>query len=311
MSALICGSFAFDTLMGFGGRFGDEILPDQVHRLNVAFLVPSLNRQFGGCAGNIAYSLNLLGGDGYAMGTVGKDFRPYQEWMDEKGISRRYLKEIDDAYCAQAYITSDADGNQITAFHPGAMDNADEQKVPTDGSIDLGVIAPDGKGGMVEHAKQFADAGIEFIFDPGQGLPMFDGDELKTLIDQATYVSVNAYEAQMIGDKTGLSDDEIAAKVKAFMVTKGGDGATIHADGKTINVPAANPASVNDPTGCGDAFRAGLIVGLQNGYDWETVGRMATLMGTIKVEHDGTQNHSFSIDEFWARFEREFDRKAA
>ncbi len=311
MSALICGSFAFDTLMSFEGRFADEILPNQVHRLNVAFLVPSLNRQFGGCAGNIAYSLNLLGGDGFAMGTVGKDFRPYREWMDENGISRKYLKEIDDAYCAQAYITTDADGNQITAFHPGAMGHAHEQTVPTDGSIDLGVIAPDGKDGMVQHAKQFADAGIDFIFDPGQGLPMFDGDELKTAIDQAAYISVNEYEAQMISEKTGLSEEEIAGKVKAFLVTKGGDGATIHADGKRMEVPAGKPASVNDPTGCGDAFRAGLIVGLQNGYDWETTGRMATLMGTIKVEHNGTQNHVLTYDEFMARFEREFERKVA
>ncbi|NNC23405.1 carbohydrate kinase family protein [Salinisphaera sp. USBA-960] len=311
MSALICGSIAFDTLMSFEGRFADEILPDHVHRLNVSFLVPNLDRQFGGCAGNIAYSLNLLGGEGYAMGAVGKDFRPYQDWLDQHGISRKYVKEIEDTYCAQAYITSDADGNQFTAFHPGAMNRAHEQHVPTDDSIDLGVIAPDGKDGMVQHAKQFADAGIDFIFDPGQGLPMFDGDELKTAIDQAAYVSVNEYEAQVIGEKTGLSVAEIAARVKAFIITSGADGATIHVGGRTINVPAATPASVNDPTGCGDAFRAGLIVGLQEGYDWEITGRMATLMGTIKVEHDGTQNHALTRDEFRARFEREFERKVA
>lgn len=309
MSALICGSFAFDTIMVYSGQFKNEILPDQVHMLNVSFLVPDMRREFGGCAGNIAYSLALLGGDGKAMGTVGKDFDDYADWMDQHGISRDYIKRIDNAYTAQAYITTDMDDNQITAFHPGAMNNAHEQSVPADAGITLGIVSPDGKDGMVSHAQQFADAGIDFIFDPGQGLPMFNGEELRTIIDQAAYLAVNDYESKLVCDRTGLSEADIAAKLKALVVTKGAKGSLIYADGKTHEIPTGNPSALSDPTGCGDAFRAGLIYGLQQGYDWETTGRIASLMGTIKIERPGTQNHRFTMDEFKARFAKEFGRE--
>ncbi|MDA3921084.1 MAG: carbohydrate kinase family protein [Salinisphaera sp.] len=306
MSALICGSFAFDTIMVYSGQFKNEILPNQVHMLNVSFLVPELRREFGGCAGNIAYSLALLGGEGQAMGTVGKDFDDYADWMDEHGISREYIKVIDDAYTAQAYITTDLDDNQITAFHPGAMAQAHVQKVPTDAGITLGLVSPDGKEGMVEHAQQFAEASIDFIFDPGQGLPMFNGSELRAIIDQACYLTVNDYESQLVRERTGLSEKEIAGKLKALIVTKGAKGSVIHADSKTYEIPVCSPAALADPTGCGDAFRAGLIYGLQNGLDWETIGRVASLMGTIKIERPGTQNHRFTMDEFKGRYRSEF-----
>ncbi|MES1949294.1 PfkB domain protein [Salinisphaera sp. S4-8] len=311
MSALICGSFAYDTIMVYTGHFKNEILPDRVHMLNVSFLVPEMRREFGGCAGNIAYSLKLLGGEGVPMGTVGTDFDDYAAWMDEHGISREYLKGVDDAYTAQAYITTDLDDNQITAFHPGAMNYAHEQQVPADAGITLGIVSPDGKDGMVQHAAQFAEAGIDFIFDPGQGLPMFNGDELRRFLEQAAYVTVNDYEAELMCDRTGLSVTDMAKQLKAMIVTKGGEGSVIHADGEQIKIPAGSPTALADPTGCGDAFRAGLIWGLQQGLDWPTIGRVASLMGTIKIERPGTQNHRFTMDEFKARYKQEFERELA
>lgn len=305
MSALICGSFAYDTIMVFQGQFRNEILPDKVHMLNVAFLVPEMRREFGGTAGNIAYNLNLLGGEGKPMGTVGSDFDDYAQWMDRHGISREYLKTIAEAYTAQAYITTDLEDNQITAFHPGAMNHAHEQTVPRNG-VTLGILAPDGRDGMIQHAKQFADNGIPFIFDPGQGLPMFDGDDLKYFLDLATYVTVNDYESEMMQDRTGLTSDQMAERVEAFIVTRGARGSVIRTNGDTYEVPSARPAALNDPTGCGDAYRAGLIYGLQRGMDWETAGRVASLMGAIKIEHHGTQNHSFTPDQFAERFKNEF-----
>jgi adenosine kinase len=309
MSALICGSFAYDTIMVYTGHFKNEILPDRVHMLNVSFLVPEMRREFGGCAGNIAYSLKLLGGDGAPMGTVGCDFDDYSEWLDEHGISREYLKQVEDAYTAQAYITTDLDDNQITAFHPGAMNHAHEQAIPTDAGVTLGIVSPDGKDGMVQHAAQFAEAGIDFIFDPGQGLPMFNGEELKRFLDQASYVTVNDYESQLMLDRTGMTLEDMAAQLKALIVTKGGQGSVIFADGKRIAIPAGSPTALADPTGCGDAFRAGLIYGLQQGMDWETTGRVASLIGTIKIERPGTQNHHFTMADFEARFKQEFERE--
>ena len=306
MSALICGSFAYDTIMVYTGHFKNEILPDRVHMLNVSFLVPEMRREFGGCAGNIAYSLKLLGGDGEPMGTVGKDFDDYAAWMDKHGISRDRLKQIDDAYTAQAYITTDLDDNQITAFHPGAMNHAHEQTVPANAGIDLGIVSPDGKDGMVAHAEQFAEAGIDFIFDPGQGLPMFNGDELNRFIDQASYLTVNDYEASLITDRTGLTHEQVAERLKALIVTRGGEGSLIYTGGRKIEVPAAQATALADPTGCGDAYRAGLIYGLQQGMDWETIGRVASLAGTIKIESPGTQNHHFTLDSFKERYKHEF-----
>ena len=305
MSALICGSYAYDTIMVFGDRFQRHILPDQVHMLNVSFLVPELRREFGGCAGNVAYNLKLLGGEAYGMGTVGHDFGPYAQWLDAQGISRKFLREVP-AFTAQAYITTDVDDNQITAFHPGAMSFSHENAVPRDAGITIGMVSPDGREGMLQHAEQFADAGIPFIFDPGQGLPMFDGAALARFIDLANWVAVNSYEAAMLCERTGLSREDIAARCEALIVTAGGDGATIYTDGDTIAIPAAKAEAVVDPTGCGDAFRAGLLYGLMHDCDWETTGRIASLLCAIKIERPGTQNHAFTRPEFNVRYETEF-----
>ncbi len=310
MSALICGSFAYDNIMVFPGRFKEHILPDKIHMLNVSFLVPDLRKEFGGCAGNIAYNLGLLGGDGFAMGTVGTDFAPYAKWMDNQGVSRRYLLECIDDFTAQAYITTDLDDNQITAFHPGAMNESHTNKVPTDAGISIGIISPDGRQGMIEHSEQFAEAGIPFLFDPGQGLPMFDGNDCNKFIELADYVVVNDYEAQMLQEKTGLSPVEIAQKTKALIITRGGEGSIIYTpDTRRIDIPVVKANELIDPTGCGDAFRAGLLFGLMNDMDWETTGRIASLIGSIKISHAGTQNHSFTMDEFKQEFKNAFERE--
>lgn len=306
MTALICGSYAFDTIMVFGDRFQRHILPDQVHMLNVSFLVPELRREFGGCAGNVAYNLKLLGGEGYGMGTVGHDFAPYAAWLDECGLSRRFLREVP-AFTAQAYITTDVDDNQITAFHPGAMSHSHENTVPRDAGITLGMVSPDGRDGMLQHAEQFADAGIPFIFDPGQGLPMFDGAELTRFVELANWVALNSYEAAMLCERTGLTLDQVAERCEAVIVTAGGEGSTVYTDGEVITIPAAAPTAVVDPTGCGDAYRAGLIYGLMNDFDWPTTGRIASLMGAIKIAHPGTQNHAFTRAEFDDRYKVAFN----
>ncbi len=306
MSALICGSIAYDTIMVFPDQFKNHILPDKVHMLNVAFLVPELRRETGGCAGNIGYNLKLLGGEPQIMATVGHDFSPYADWMRQCDIDMRHIRVIDDTYTAQAFITTDKDDNQITAFHPGAMSMAHENKVSDAEGVTLGIVAPDGRDGMIEHATQFAEAGIPFIFDPGQGLPMFDGDDLLRFIEQATWVAVNDYEAEMLTQRTGKSAQEIASMVEALIVTRGGKGSTIYTGGKQLDIPTASPDVVADPTGCGDAYRAGLLYGLMNGMDWETTGRIASLMGAIKIAHNGTQNHHFTLDEFKTRYKQEF-----
>lgn len=306
MSALVCGSFAYDSIMVFQGRFADQILPNQIHVLNVSFLVPELRREFGGCAGNIAYNLKLLGGEGCPMGAVGRDFAPYAAWMDSQGISRRYLHEVEDSFTAQAYITTDLDDNQITAFHPGAMNHAHEIAVPADAGITWGMISPDGREGMLTHAEQFVEAGIPFVFDPGQGLPMFDGPELLRFVEGAAVVTVNDYEGQMLCERTGLSPEAIATRVQALVITRGAEGSVILAGGKVLEIPAAPPDRVADPTGCGDAYRAGLLRGLMAGADWETTGRLASLMGAIKVASPGTQNHSFAAESFKERFKSHF-----
>jgi adenosine kinase len=308
MSALICGSFAYDTIMVFQDKFKNHILPDKVHMLNVSFYVPDMRREFGGCAGNIAYNLHLLGGKPVPMGTVGSDFGPYAEWMDRVGIDRTHVTNAEGRYTGQAFITTDLDDNQITAFHPGAMDASHQNSVSDAAGITLGILSPDGRQGMLDHASQFADAGIPFIFDPGQGLPMFDGDELKRFIDKATWVSVNDYELQMLQERTGLSPHEIAERVEALIVTLGGEGSHIYQGEHRLDIPAAVVGELADPTGCGDAYRGGLLFGLMNGLDWETTGRIAALMGAIKIEQHGTQNHSFTQDEFRARYQESFDR---
>jgi len=309
MTALICGSVAFDTVMLFQGRFREHILPDRIHMLNVAFLVPTLRRNFGGCAGNIAFNLKLLGGDGRIMATVGHDFGPYEAWMRNSGISLEYIKRLDDEYTAQAYITTDLDDNQITAFHPGAMNLAHLNRVPVNGDVRIGVVAPDGRDAMLQHAEQFALAGIPFLFDPGQAMTMYDGDDLRRFLDGATWVAVNDYEASLLAERTQLSLEAIASRVKALIVTRGGEGSQIFADGTRHDIPAAKPARIADPTGCGDAYRAGILYGLQRGLDWPTTGRVASLMGAIKIEHHGSQNHRFSREEFAQRYAQSFDGK--
>ena len=306
MSALICGSFAYDTIMVFHDHFKNHILPDKVHILNVSFLVPDMRREFGGCAGNIAYNLKLLGGKPLPMGTVGMDFAPYAEWMDRHDIDRRHVRMVEGTYTAQAFITTDQDDNQITAFHPGAMDSAHLNSAESADDVNIGIVSPDGRQGMLDHAEQFATQNIPFIFDPGQGLPMFDGDDLTDFIDKASWVSVNDYELQLMQERTGLSPHEIAERVEALIVTLGAKGSHIYTQKQRIDIPAAPVAAINDPTGCGDAYRAGLLYGLMNDLDWEVTGRMAALMGAIKIEHHGTQNHWFSADEFVTRYRESF-----
>lgn len=307
-SALICGSVAFDTIMVFQDRFKEHILPDKIHMLNVSFLVPQMRREFGGCAGNIAYNLSLLGDRGYPMATAGRDFAPYAEWMKQVGVPTDYVRIVESEHTAQGFVTTDLDDNQIWAFHPGAMQHAHLNKVSDAGDISIGIVAPDGRDGMLQHAAQFSAAGIPFIFDPGQGLPMFGGEELRAFIAQATWVAVNDYEWQLLQDRTKLSARDIASQVKALIVTRGAEGSTIYTQDREIVIPAAKPAAIVDPTGCGDAYRAGLLHGLLHGLDWETTGRIASLLGAIKIESRGTQNHKFSLADFSARYRESFGR---
>jgi adenosine kinase len=308
MSALICGSFAYDTIMVFPDQFKNHILPDKVHMLNVSFLVPNLRREFGGCAGNIAYNLKLLGDDPIPMGTVGSDFTSYATWMDKHDINRRHVHVKEGSYTAQAFITTDMDDNQITAFHPGAMNLAHEISINEAKNISLAIVSPDGRDGMIQHAQQLHEAGIPFIFDPGQGLPMFDGDDLLNFAKQATFITLNDYEAQLFQDRTGLSPNEIAEHVEALIITRGGEGSHIYTNGDRLDIPSAKVDKLADPTGCGDAYRAGLLHGIMHGKDWETTGRIASLLGAIKIEQHGTQNHTFTMNEFADRFEQSFGR---
>lgn len=306
-AALICGSVAYDTILVFPDRFKAHLLPDQLHILNVSFLVPEMRREFGGCAANIAYGLKLLGDEGVAMATAGNDFAAYRERMVSKGIRVDQIKVIDGTFTAQAFITTDLDDNQITAFHPGAMQHAHVNKVADAGaSIAVGIVAPDGRQAMIEHAAQFKAARIPFIFDPGQGLPMFGAAELHTFIDQATWVAVNDYEWELLQQKTGLTAADIVAKVDALIVTRGAEGSMIYTRERTLTVPVVKARAVVDPTGCGDAYRAGLIHGLLHGLDWQTSGRIAALMGAMKIESRGPQNHEFTRAEFDRRYQDNF-----
>src|ERR1700719_2344099 len=306
-AALICGSVACDTILVFPDRFKTHILPAHLHTLNVSFLVPQMRWEFGGCAANIAYGLNLLGDRGIAMATAGDDFAPYRERMVSQGQSVEHIKVVDGTFTAQAFIPTDLDDNQITAFHPGAMQFAHLNKVADAGpGVKLGIVAPDGRQAMIEHAAQFEAASIPFMFDPGQGMPMFGGDELTAFIRQARWVGVNDYEWGMLQQKTGLTAAEVASQVDALIVTMGAEGSIIYTQGRTLTIPAAAPKAVVDPTGCGDAYRAGLIHGLLRGLDWETIGRTASLMGAIKIESRGPQNHRFTRTEFDRRYRDNF-----
>ena len=308
MSTLVCGSLAFDTIMVFQDRFKTHILPDQVHMLNVSFTVPQMRRDFGGCAGNIAYNLKLLGANPLIVGTAGQDFTPYLDHLKAQGLDTGLLRILPDHYTAQAFITTDLDDNQITAFHPGAMFQAQENhlagRIPE--NVRWAIVAPDGLGAMVQHLEDLTNAGIPTLFDPGQGLPLFDAETLTRLIDRADYLTVNDYECQMVQARTGLGLNELRQRLKALIVTRGEHGSVIYHDGRETTIPAAKPKAVTDPTGCGDAYRAGLLYGLEHELGWETSGRVASLMGAYKIEQAGTQNHRFTWPEFQDRYRENF-----
>ncbi|MGI4985669.1 MAG: carbohydrate kinase family protein [Janthinobacterium lividum] len=305
MASLICGSLAYDNIMTFEGRFAEHILPEQVHILNVSFLVPTMRQEFGGCAGNIAYSLKMLGGDPRIMGTLGSiDGQRYLDRFAQLGLDHEHVRLIDGTSTAQAMVTTDLDNNQITAFHPGAMMQSHLNEAGAASGIALGIVAPDGAEGMRSHCEQFAAAGTPFVFDPGQGLPLFDGAALRRMIELSTFVTVNDYEAKLICNKTGWSIEDIAAQTKALVVTRGELGALIYHDGICDEIPAVEATRVVDPTGCGDAFRGGLLYGIENGLDWPTTGRLASLMGALKIATQGPQNYWLEragIDEHFKR----------
>ncbi|WP_455554357.1 carbohydrate kinase family protein [Comamonas sp.] len=296
MPALICGSLAFDTIMSFEGKFANQILPEQLHILNVSFLVPSLRRDFGGCAGNIAYSLKLLGGHPLPMATVGEDGAAYVSRLQSQGIETRYVKQLDDSYTAQAMIMTDKDNNQITAFHPGAMTEAHINVIDGSEGATIGIISPDGRDAMMQHAAQFKAAGIPFVFDPGQGLPMFSGEELLAFVEQATWVTVNDYEAKMLCDRTGLTVAALAAKVKGLVVTLGEQGCEVWEQGEKTLVAPVKAEAVVDPTGCGDAWRGALLYGLEKGWPLVRCAALGNRVGALKVAAKGPQNYVLDFD---------------
>ncbi len=292
MAAVICGSLAFDTIMTFEGRFADQILPDQLHILNVSFLVPALRRDFGGCAGNIAYALNALGGTALPMATVGSDGADYVARLTELGIGTEFIRTVDDAYTAQAMIMTDRDNNQITAFHPGAMQQAHITRIDARADLRLGIISPDGRDAMLQHAEQFKVADIPFVFDPGQGLPMFDGDDLARFIEQADWVTVNDYEGKMLSDRTGWSPADISRRTRGLIVTLGAQGCEVWIDGEKTHVPAVKPEAVIDPTGCGDAWRGALLFGLEQGWPLAKCAALGNRIGALKIARRGPQNYT-------------------
>lgn len=302
MSALICGSLAYDTIMVFRERFRDHILPEKVHILNVSFLVPEMRRQFGGVAGNISYNLKLLGGEPYPMATVGDDFGPYRKHLEKLGISTRYVRHLPGEFTPQAFITTDVEDNQITAFHPGAMSQSHLNRVADTEGIRIGIVAPDSKEAMLQHSRDFEKAGIPHIFDPGQAMTLFNGDDLRTFIQQADWLVANDYEFQLIQKRTGMSLDEVARQVEALIVTRGAKGSTIYTRDGHDKIEAARADKVQDPTGCGDAYRAGLIHGILSEFDLVTSARIGAVMGAIKVAEQGPQNHKPSPKEIEQRF---------
>ena len=295
MASIICGSLAFDNIMRFEGRFADSILPDQLHKLNVSFYVPSLKREFGGCAGNIAYSLKLLGGTALPMATVGVDGADYVARLQSQGISTEFVRTIPKAVTALAMIMTDNDNNQITAFHPGAMSEAHQTSIAARADIKLGIVSPDGRQAMLEHAEQFHAAGIPFVFDPGQGLPMFDGDDLKHFIKLATWVTVNDYEAQMLTERTGWTHAQIAEQVKGYAITLGEKGAEVWESGVPTQVAPVVASKVVDPTGCGDAWRGALLFGLEQGWSMAKCAALGNKVAAIKIAHAGGQNYTLPV----------------
>lgn len=295
MASIICGSLAFDTIMNFEGRFAEQILPDQLHILNVSFLVPSLRRDFGGCAGNIAYSLKQLGGTPLPMATVGSDGGGYLARLKGQGIATDFVRSIEDSYTAQAMIITDRDNNQINGFHPGAMDYAHLTAIAARGDIKLGIIAPDGREAMLQHAEQFAAAGIPFVFDPGQQLPRFDGQELRAFVEQASWVTVNDYEGKMLSERTGWSSAEISRHVRGLIVTLGGEGCEVWVDGEKTRVPPVKAAAIVDPTGCGDAFRGAVLFGLEQDWPLARCAALGNQLGSLKIAHRGPQNYDVDL----------------
>lgn len=306
MSILVCGSMAYDSIMVFQDRFSNHILPEQIHILNVSFFVPDLRREFGGCAGNIAYNLKLLGSEPLIMATVGDDAGPYRQRLEALGLRQDHVRHVPGTFTAQAFITTDLDDNQITAFHPGAMmqSHLNHAREATDAR--LAIVSPDGRDGMLQHVEGLAAAGVPFIFDPGQALPILSGEELLRCLNLATYCTVNDYEVRLMSEKTGRSIDQLAGEVDALVVTLGGEGSRIHADGAAVVIPAVEADAVVDPTGCGDAYRAGLLHGLAQGWDWVKTGRLAAVMGAIKIAHRGGQNHAPTRGEIAARYQAAF-----
>lgn len=302
MHTLICGSIAYDTIMVFHDHFKNHILPEKIHILNVSFLVPDMRREFGGCAGNIAYNLQMIGGTPLIMATVGDDYQPYAHRLEKLNLMQTHIRPVGDTFTAQAFITTDLADNQITAFHPGAMNFSHQNHVADAKNIELGIISPDGRDGMLQHAREFYESGIPFLFDPGQGLPMFSGVELLDFVKKADYVTVNDYESQLLQERTGYTLQALAKLVKGLVVTKGSQGSVIYSNSKEIEIPSVKPEEQVDPTGCGDAYRAGLLYGIANEMDWQTTGQLGSLMGALKVAQRGGQNHSFSREEIAQRY---------
>ena len=307
MRTLICGSIAYDNIMVFPDRFKNHILAEKIHVLNVAFLVPEMRRDFGGCASNIAYNLKMLGGDPIMMATVGDDYAAYATRFEQLNLIREHVYQVPNTFTAQAFITTDLDDNQITAFHPGAMNFSHLNSVKDAQNIRLGIVAPDGRDGMVQHAREFCEAGIPFIFDPGQGLPMYNGEELLNFIRQASYIALNDYEAQLLQDRTGHRLESLVNHDKVLIITLGAKGSIIYADGKKIEIPCVKPKEIIDPTGCGDAYRAGLLYGIVNNFDWQTTGQLSSLMGALKIAHRGGQNHQFTREEINQLYSENFN----
>lgn len=303
---LICGSLALDTIMVFPDRFAQHILPGEARVLSVSFQIGEMRREWGGCAGNIAYNLKCLGGEPVVMATVGDDGDAYIARLKAQKVATDAVRVIPGTYTAQAFIITDLDDNQITAFHPGAMNASHHNRVTDVGDIALGIVAPDGREGMRSHVHEFASARVPFVFDPGQGLPLFSGDELLEMIGCADYVAVNDYEARLLADRTGCSIEALARRVEALIVTLGGEGSRIYAHGKVIDVAPVTPVKVVDPTGCGDAYRAGLLYGIGQGWDWARTGRLASLLGSLKIASRGGQNHALSRDTIATHYAAHF-----
>ncbi len=303
---LVTGSIAYDTIMVFPDRFKNHLLADQLHILNICFLTPEMRREYGGTAGNIGYNLRLLGEDPLVMATVGEDIGPYLERLAKLGIGAQLLRRIPGQFTAQAFITTDLDDNQITAFHPGAMDHSHENHISVELSAGIAIIGPDGKQGMLQHARECATLGVPFLFDPGQGLPMFSAEEIEEFLREADYVAVNDYEGKLLEEKTGKSLERLARGVKALVCTLGAKGSLIMAGSQRHEIPCVEAAGVVDPTGCGDAYRAGLLYGIARGWDLPATGRLGALLGAIKIAHRGAQNHSPARDEIESQFRRAF-----